>query len=63
LARIFDAHVPASAPLGTAGAGLGLALVRHLVELHGGAVSASSDGAGRGSEFVVRLPGVAWTRA
>ena len=38
------------------GLGLGLAIVRHLVELHGGSVRASSDGEGRGSAFVVRLP-------
>lgn len=38
------------------GLGLGLALVRHFVELHGGHVSASSDGPGRGSTFVVTLP-------
>ena len=38
------------------GLGVGLSLVRHLVELHGGAVAARSDGEGRGSEFVVRVP-------
>ena len=38
------------------GLGLGLAIVRSLVELHGGSVSVSSAGPGRGSEFVVRLP-------
>jgi PAS domain S-box-containing protein len=38
------------------GLGLGLSIVRHLVELHGGTVHAASDGQGRGSSFVVTLP-------
>jgi signal transduction histidine kinase len=38
------------------GLGLGLAIVRHLVELHGGSISARSDGAGQGATFVVKVP-------
>jgi CheY-like chemotaxis protein len=48
-------------PLG--GLGLGLAIVRSIVELHGGEVSAASEGPGRGSEFMIRLPRIREKRA
>jgi light-regulated signal transduction histidine kinase (bacteriophytochrome)/ActR/RegA family two-component response regulator len=40
----------------SSGLGLGLAIVRHIVELHGGTISVQSDGPGRGATFVARLP-------
>ena len=54
---IFDLYVQADRTLDRArgGLGIGLALVRRLVELHGGTIAASSDGEGQGSRFVVRL--------
>ena len=54
LPRIFDMFVQERN--GGGGLGLGLMLVKRLVELHGGTVDARSDGAGKGSEFIVRLP-------
>jgi PAS domain S-box-containing protein len=49
-------QVPASLERSQGGLGLGLTLVKSLVEMHGGSVEAHSDGPRRGSEFVVRLP-------
>ncbi|HWW33531.1 MAG TPA: response regulator [Steroidobacteraceae bacterium] len=58
LARIFDlfTRVEHGADRPQSGLGIGLALVRRLVEMHGGTVTAHSEGAGSGSEFVIRLP-------
>jgi signal transduction histidine kinase len=58
LPRIFDFYMqaPDHSTRRPGGLGLGLALVKSLVELHGGRVAAASGGPGTGSEFVVRLP-------
>jgi len=58
LARIFDMFVQLERPAESAagGLGIGLTLVKRLVEMHGGTIEARSSGANRGSEFVVRLP-------
>jgi PAS domain S-box-containing protein len=58
LARLFQPFAQADATLDRSkgGLGLGLALVKGLVELHGGTIAARSPGLGQGAEFVVRLP-------
>jgi PAS domain S-box-containing protein len=58
LDRIFDLFIQADRSLDRSqgGLGIGLTLVRRLVEMQGGKVEAFSDGVGHGSEFVVRLP-------
>jgi signal transduction histidine kinase/CheY-like chemotaxis protein len=58
LPYIFDRlrHGDSSASRPHVGLGIGLALVRHLVELHGGSVFAESPGEGQGATFVVKLP-------
>jgi PAS domain S-box-containing protein len=58
LSRIFEmfSQIDRSLDRSQGGLGIGLTLVQRLVEMHGGDVSVSSDGPGRGSEFVVRLP-------
>jgi signal transduction histidine kinase len=58
LPRIFEMFAQAEAPNGphSAGLGIGLAIVKDVVELHGGSVQVRSDGPGKGSEFTVGLP-------
>ena len=58
LDSIFDMfmQVDRTAEQSQGGLGIGLTLVKRLTEMHGGSIEAKSDGAGQGSEFVVRLP-------
>lgn len=61
LPRVFDTFSQANTSLDRVtardgGLGIGLALVKSLVEQHGGSVQACSEGLGKGSEFIVRLP-------
>ncbi|MDI1240922.1 MAG: PAS domain S-box protein [bacterium] len=60
---IFDMFVQADTSIkrSSSGLGIGLTLVKNLVEMHGGTVTAASGGLGRGTEFVVRLPILAET--
>jgi PAS domain S-box-containing protein len=58
LPHVFDLFIQADRSLERrqGGLGIGLTLVRRLVEMHGGSVQATSDGPGQGSEFSIRLP-------
>ena len=61
LPHVFDLFVQGDRSLerSQGGLGIGLTVVRKLVEMHGGTISAHSDGPGLGSEFRVRLPALA----
>jgi signal transduction histidine kinase len=61
LPHLFERFQQAEGPVSRSapGLGLGLAIVRHLVELHGGTVRAESEGEGRGATFTVELPTLA----
>lgn len=61
---IFDAYIQAEhqREASRGGFGLGLTLARQLVELHGGTLSAQSEGLGKGSEFIMRLPAATSSR-
>jgi CheY-like chemotaxis protein len=58
LDRMFEAYVQLSSPDGRwrSGLGIGLSVVQNLVDMHGGRVTAASDGLGNGSRFTVTLP-------
>jgi PAS domain S-box-containing protein len=65
LPNIFDLYLQGdgSVDRAHAGLGIGLTVVKNLVEMHGGAVEARSEGLGKGSEFLVRLPRAATPKA
>ena len=54
--HIFELFTQGERGSSVPGLGIGLALARRLVEMHGGQIDAQSDGSGTGSEFVIRLP-------
>jgi signal transduction histidine kinase len=56
LERIFSLYARGAKTSFAPGLGIGLSVVRQVLEMHGGVVSAASDGKGHGSEFVVRVP-------
>ena len=61
LPHVFDLFVQDTRTLDRAegGLGVGLAVVKRLIDMHGGSVSATSDGVGRGASFILRLPQIA----
>jgi CheY-like chemotaxis protein/anti-sigma regulatory factor (Ser/Thr protein kinase) len=61
LTRVFEMFMQVDRTLekSQGGLGVGLGIVKRLVELHGGSVEAKSEGHGKGSEFIIRLPAVA----
>lgn len=63
LPHLFEPFTQGARSEGAPGLGLGLALVKGFVELHGGTVDAASEGPGRGAEFTVRLPAQAPAQA
>ena len=64
LPKVFDMFVQIERRLDRSrgGLGIGLSLAKNLVRMHGGSISAHSEGPGKGSEFVVRLPAIAAAR-
>jgi CheY-like chemotaxis protein len=61
LPHVFDFFVQGEIPgRGKSGLGIGLGLVKQLVEMQGGTIEAHSDGAGHGSSFTIRLPVLIW---
>jgi signal transduction histidine kinase len=63
LPHVFERFRQADVSKERSGLGLGLAIARHLVELHGGSIQAESTGLGHGASFVVTLPAVGATDA
>ncbi len=65
LPTVFEmfTQVERSSEMAQGGLGIGLSIAKQLVEMHGGTIEARSEGAGKGSEFIVRLPSVTSTQA